>query len=257
MSLYGSTGSVGGIHKRTRAQVGKSNRKRPELVQQTQPAPVKATAAPQKSSPASPVLPEGRNSTIMQSTAASLGKLRPGGGGGGGGGTREGKEAKERKEAEKVQLEVLRCKFVETFEEGKNNLKTGMLYVNPDLPPTRFSPAPAPRDTFYLTTGEQGSPSYITEDQRLATTYHTNIHPKKPEIVDVVVDDNAVRKAQTKGQEEGRLARIRANNARVDASNDEFHQRLEHEDNRRVHTVKKQQEGYAQAIAVRQARGLN
>lgn len=53
-----------------------------------------------------------------------------------------------------------------------------------------------------------------------------------------------------KEKEAGRLARIRDNNARVEASNDAFQNKLSHDSSRRVATVKKQQENYAQVLFI-------
>lgn len=72
-----------------------------------------------------------------------------------------------------------------------------------------------------------------------------------------VGDENAVRRAQAKEREAGRLARIRDNNARVDAMTDDYHSKIVTDDSRRIATVKRQQENYAQAIAIRQAKGID
>lgn len=243
-------------HKRTRAQVGTTNRKSlqsddmPDLHAKASPPRLSTSSTTTSSLRLSP--DPHRTSTAMQSTAASIGKAKRS--------QRETVEAKERKQAEKAHLETMRCKFVETFEDGKNNLKTSMLYVDPNLPPTRFSCVPPVRDTSYLTTGERGSPAYIAEEQRLSTTYHANMHPHVSpggERLPEVVNENAQRKAQAKEREAGRLARIRDNNARVDAMTDAYHSKIVTDDSRRIATVKKQQEGYAQAIAIRQARGID
>jgi hypothetical protein len=60
--------------------------------------------------------------------------------------------------------------------------------------------------------------------------------------------ENTQRRAQAKEKEEGRLARIRDNNARVEATNDAFQNKLTTENTRRVATVKRQQENYAQVL---------
>jgi len=99
---------------------------------------------------------------------------------------------------------------------------------------------------------EKGSPAYMSEQQRLATTYHTTIQPTQD---DAPIDENIQRKAIEKERETARFARIRDNQARVEASNDVTQTKQITDNNRRVATVKKQQENYAQAIALRQARG--
>jgi hypothetical protein len=60
------------------------------------------------------------------------------------------------------------------------------------------------------------------------------------------ITENSMRRAQAKEREAGRLARIRDNNARVDAMTDAYHSKIYTDDSRRIATVKRQQEGYAQ-----------
>eukprot|EP00026_Physarum_polycephalum_P015314 Phypoly_transcript_15962.p1 GENE.Phypoly_transcript_15962~~Phypoly_transcript_15962.p1 ORF type:complete len:243 (+),score=30.52 Phypoly_transcript_15962:134-862(+) len=239
-----SQGSKGAIAKRTRAQVGTTNRKRPDdECPPEPPAPVSPSPPRVSSSPSAHT--DGRQSTVMNATASSMSKQHDHAKEKSRGGKRKG----DGKGAPLSNLETMQCKFVESFEAGKNNLRLGDTYKHDshDTPPTRFSPAPPPRDTSHLIVGERGSPAFISEKQRLDTTYHTTIHTD--------INENEIRKAQAREREEGRLARIRDNNARVEANNDAFQTKLTTDSNRRVATVKRQQENYAQAVAIRQARG--
>jgi len=117
--------------KRERAHVGTTNRKPDRSTNSRSPRP------PQRPSLSPP------REGVMKATTASTKKQRE---------TKESREAKEKKEMEKTNLEVMRCKFVECFEEGKNNLQVGRKHGS-RMPPTRFSCSPSHRNTFPLTTG--------------------------------------------------------------------------------------------------------
>lgn len=248
----------GAIPKRTRAQVGSTNRKRVDENEPKSPQPQRSSPKPSYS----PSFGEDRQSTVMADTVSSLGKHH----------VNSGRTTKSIKDDTKQNtgtplsnLELMQCKFVESFEEGTTNkIRLGDTHNNHsvEIAPTRFSSAPIPQNTSHLTYGEQGSPAFLPEKQRLATTYHTTIHafpeppgdPIRRDRAPVIVDENVQQKAISKEREAGRLARIRDNNARVEASNDAFQNKLITDTSRRVATVRKQQENYAQAVAERKAR---
>ena len=99
-------------------EVGTTNRRRDDEC--TDPIAISPTRI---SSPPPYIPPDGRNSTVMHATASSLSKQNNGG--------RSNARSKERGKTKDVEkgtpltiLETMQCKFVESFEAGKNNVCT-------------------------------------------------------------------------------------------------------------------------------------
>jgi len=246
-SPHSNNGRVG---KRTRAHVGTTNRKQREPdIPTPEPQPTKTSSPKPPDSTRSSVT--ARGNSVTNPTASFMAKVRK----------NETKETKEKKEMEKTQLDTLKCKFVECFEDGKEPLQTGTTYMDDTLPPTRFSCAPPPHDSFHVTTSERGTSAFATDQERLTTTYSNHIATYSPkrrgEKPPEVYNENTLLKAELREREEGRLARIRGNNARVEAVAHEHNEKLLETSERHVATVKKQQEKYAESIAFRQARGFD
>jgi len=148
------------------------------------------------------------------------------------------------KRKDQENLHKLRCEFVETFEEGKTPIKMSTNYSNPDsrIPPTRFSSNPPFKDTYHLTVGERGTTHHVSDNDRFITTKQVPIE-----------ENRAVRDERT----QGRLERIRQNNARVEDVTREENAQMRVNDQRRVQTVMRQQQQYQQAIETRIAKGLD
>eukprot|EP01112_Ceratiomyxa_fruticulosa_P008227 TRINITY_DN2125_c0_g1_i2.p1 TRINITY_DN2125_c0_g1~~TRINITY_DN2125_c0_g1_i2.p1 ORF type:complete len:245 (+),score=64.81 TRINITY_DN2125_c0_g1_i2:99-833(+) len=151
------------------------------------------------------------------------------------------------KERDRLNMDAMKAKFTETFEDGKNtsavHRKAG--FSGEVYPPTRFSGVPHKEDSHEIMGGEPGTSFFMFDFERLLTSKQFDASPDRITETDFQIKS---------GKEFARGERIRANQARVESSVLSGMEKKEEMKAKHIEAVMKQQQEYEKAIGEREKR---